>query len=239
MYGDSVYQWNVYKGCKYDCLYCLPSFQKQAKRQKHRCMKCYRYEPHIHWERLKKGYRKRYFPKETKGDEFIWACSSGDITFAEPIWIKTILKVIEKEHKDLTFFMQTKNPECFKRYSLPKNLIIGITLETNKDTSKVSAAPSPKKRVKDFIEIEHKQKTVTVEPILEFDMNYLREMIVSIDPERVYVGYNSKPKMCEKYENSQYLKEPSLQKTTYLIEDLENMGIKVKKKVLREAHFYR
>jgi len=44
--------WNPFKGCEFDCLYCVPSFQAQAKRQKHRCLECYKYQPHEHPERL-------------------------------------------------------------------------------------------------------------------------------------------------------------------------------------------
>lgn len=33
--------WNPFKGCLFDCTCCEPSFQKQAKRQKQRCLDCY------------------------------------------------------------------------------------------------------------------------------------------------------------------------------------------------------
>ncbi len=37
--------WNPFKGCQFDCTYCVPSFQRQAKRQLHNCQKCYGYTP--------------------------------------------------------------------------------------------------------------------------------------------------------------------------------------------------
>ena len=57
-------------------------------------------------------------------------------------------------------------------------------------------------------------------------MYTLINLIDMINPERVYIGYDTK--------NSK-LPEPSLQKTTHLIEALEQLGIKVKTKLLREA----
>lgn len=47
MYILSAKQWNPFVGCKFDCLYCRTSFQRQAKRQKHNCIDCYNYKPHI------------------------------------------------------------------------------------------------------------------------------------------------------------------------------------------------
>ena len=52
MYAEAK-TWNPFKGCEFDCSYCVPSFQLQAKRQMHRCDACYRYIPHCHpgfWE---------------------------------------------------------------------------------------------------------------------------------------------------------------------------------------------
>jgi hypothetical protein len=132
MYGDSIYQWNVIKGCNFQCKYCIPSFQKQAKRlmpkfdennvQIRGCWDCYHYKPHIHEERLEEAYTDKYFPKETKDDEFIWACSSGDIYFAKTEWMEKVIEVIEN-HSHLTFFMQSKAPRTFKRFILPDNLM--------------------------------------------------------------------------------------------------------------------
>ena len=40
MYADAK-TWNPFKGCHFDCTYCVPSFQLQAKRRKNECIKCY------------------------------------------------------------------------------------------------------------------------------------------------------------------------------------------------------
>ena len=112
MYSDSVLQWNLIIGCKFQCKYCIPSFQRQMKRQKpgidkngkkRGCQLCYDYIPHFHPERLNNRL------PSTKGDEFIWCCSSGDISFAKPEWIEKIIAKI-LEYPNRTFFFQTKNP---------------------------------------------------------------------------------------------------------------------------------
>ena len=42
MYAETK-TWNPFKGCRFECMYCGPSFRKQSKRQKQICDKCYRY----------------------------------------------------------------------------------------------------------------------------------------------------------------------------------------------------
>jgi hypothetical protein len=220
MYEDSVKQWNVYVGCNYLCQYCQKSFRLQMKRQLHNCIKCYDYVPHFHPDRLT-----QQLPR-TQGDEFIWACSSSDITFAKREWIEAILKRV-RQLPDRTFLFQTKNPICFKRYSWTDNTVLDVTIETNEDEGYrlISTAPLPSIRYRDFLKIKHPHKFVTVEPILEFDMDVLVEWIGEINPERVYLGYDSKN--CS-------LPEPELAKTQELKKRLEKFT-KVKLKLMRKA----
>jgi len=221
MYKDA-FVWNPYKGCEFECTYCIRSFQKQAKREMHRCLKCYNYIPHFHEERLNNQLRL------TKGDQFIWACSSGDIYFAKKIWIDSVIDIMKKKkNKKRTFFFQTKDPSCYEKYDFPDNLILGITLETNRDLDyeKISKAPKPSIRSKKFSEIQHKRKFITIEPILDFDIEEFLIMIKSINPERVYIGYDTKN--CN-------LTEPKLEKTLKLIAELEKYT-KVVKKLIRES----
>lgn len=227
MYSDSLYQWNCFKGCRFQCSYCVPSFQRQAKRHKVRCYQCYTYHPHLHAERLDSVYVDKHFPDETPGDTFVWAASSGDVSFAWEKDMNQILDVIE-DHGHLTFFMQSKNPACFQNHFLPKNLIIGTTMETNRTYSKkISTAPAPKERWKALKDVEHPRKSVTIEPIMKFDRAPFVAMLEDLAPERVYIGYNSKPKEVR-------LPEPSLRRTARLIKDLQTFT-KVKPKLLRNV----
>ena len=234
MYGDSKSGVsNVFVGCEWECIYCKPSFQAQMKRQmptvdkngkKRGCQLCYEYKPHFHEERLKQSL------PLTTGDEFIWLIRSGDPCFMESKDFQKVLDLIAyKPNRD--FLIQTKNPKFLQDFKYSDNCILGITLETNRNIqySKISEAPLPTLRAADFWKVEHPRKFITIEPIMDFDMNYLCNSIRDIKPERVYIGYNTKKSK---------LPEPTLQKTTYLIEALEILGIKVKTKLLRERYEY-
>ncbi len=37
MYALSVKQWSPFVGCEHDCVYCVPSFQRNIKRASGRC----------------------------------------------------------------------------------------------------------------------------------------------------------------------------------------------------------
>ena len=229
MYQEAII-WNVFVGCKFACTYCKKSFQAQMKRQKpmidkngreRGCQDCYDYTPHFHHDRL---YNK--LPKTT-GDQFIWVGSSGDISFIDNSEMILILKRIS-EYPDRTFFFQTKNPIWFNRWEFPNNIILGITLESNITyPERISKAPPPWRRSLEFSLIKHPRKSITIEPILEFDFEIFYDWIEHTNPERVYIGYNSKPKNCR-------LPEPSLLKVKKLIRELRRFT-KVKTKLLREA----
>lgn len=189
MYLHSKLQWNVGVGCDHQCKYCEDSFQRQMKRQKHNCTKCYTFTPHFHPERLNIKL------PETKGPQFIWPFSSADIAFMKEEWVRQVLQKI-REHRDKTFFFQTKDPQSLKKYSFPANVILGITLETNDNEmykqKKISKAPSPTKRAKIFADIDHRRKVITIEPIMEFDTVKMLELCSQIDPVRIYMGYDTK-----------------------------------------------
>lgn len=230
MYSDSIKQWNVFVGCKFDCSYCRKSFQAQMKRQKPKfdengkqyrgCQQCYDYEPHFHEERITKKYMKKL--PNTFGDQFIWVGSSGDISFIKVFNMMKILNKIEEYPQ--TFFFQTKNPEFFHKFKFPKNAILGITLETNRYYPEISNAPYTYDRFYWFKRKDHPRKIVTIEPIMEFDFDIFLEWLKEISPERVYIGYDTK---------KNYLPEPSLEKTKKLIKELEKFT-KVKLKYMKE-----
>lgn len=234
MYEDAIYRWNVFVGCKFNCVYCRKSFQAQMKRQKpvidkngkkRGCQKCYDYEPHFHEERLNNR-----LPR-TKGDQFIWVGSSGDISFIKDNNMKKILEKI-KEYPNRIFFFQTKNPKWFQKWNFSDNIILGITLETNLAylTMKYSKTFIPSMRVKDFSLVKHSRKSITIEPILEFDKISLIKLCKRINPKRIYIGYDSKKNKLE---------EPTLKRAIEFIEELKlNLPeCKVKEKLMRKAWY--
>ncbi|MBN2376759.1 MAG: DUF5131 family protein [Sedimentisphaerales bacterium] len=200
MYKASVKQWNPFCGCNFKCVYCTTSFQAQVKRYsnainpktgKRNCPKCSSWTPHNHPERLDE-----YLPITKKG-EFIFVCSNGDISFCPTPYLKQILKRID-EKPDRTFLLQSKNPITFNRIkSIPDNLILGTTIETNRDAlaKKVSKAPKVSKRFEDFLKVKHHMKMITIEPVLEFDINTMLEWCMKVKPVMIWMGYDSKKKL--------------------------------------------
>lgn len=203
------------------------------KRQGNRCRKCYNYEPHGHLERLLKA------PPKTVGDEFIFFPSSGDIAYASFEQIQRALAYARK-YGDRTFLMQTKDPELLLPYEFPDNVIIGTTIETDLlwfpdnpsgylNYNEVSKAPASVHRMNAMLQLKHKRKMVTIEPILLFGNETLPSWVKTINPEIVYVGYDN---------HNCHLPEPQLSDTETLITQLKEIH-EVRVKSLRKAWYER
>lgn len=219
--GKRVPTWNPYVGCRHNCTYCYA--RDIAKRQKHRCLECYEFVPHLHPERLLKKY---------KQGETVFVCSMGDISFATFDTFTGILAVIRNQPKT-TFYIQSKDPIYFREYlerfgcSIGDNVILGTTIETNRNTKEYSYAPLPQYRY-DAMKLLSHCEYVTIEPIMDFDMDVMVQWIEEIKPEFVYIGYNSRDR------DTRHLPEPSLAKTEALIEKLKKIT-EVRLKLIRMA----
>jgi DNA repair photolyase len=220
MYRQSVESWNPFVGCEHDCVYCGSSFKKQMKRRKKQCMDCYDFKPHFHPERLG-----RPLPR-TEGDDFIFCCDMGDVAFCKPEWMQRILARI-RQLPDRTFLIQSKNPRIFGDYRFPGNVLLGTTIETNRDDlyRGISRAPLPSHRFEAMLKLKHLRKTVTIEPILDFDVEILERWIQEIGPDVCYVGYDSK---------KNYLPEPEIHKVEVLMKKLKETTT-VRAKTIRKA----
>lgn len=220
---DNAKTWNPFKGCLLYCIYCLFSFQAQAKRQKHRCIDCYNYTPHYHPERLKK----------IPSADIVFVCGNGDISFCDPDYTHRIIRSIVNHNQRCpykTYYFQSKQPGYFEQFIpyFPSNVILVTTLETNRDQgySAVSKAPVPSERYQQFLNLNYPRKVVTVEPVMNFDQEVFTNWITNIDPEYVWLGFNSKPRQVQ-------LPEPSDQKLITFAKTLQQVGIQVKGKDLR------
>jgi len=220
MYRQSIQSWNPFVGCEYDCVYCMSSFKRQMKRRKKHCLDCYNFKPHFHAERLG-----RSLPR-TNGNDFIFCCDMGDVAFCEPNWMHQILARI-RQLPDRTFLIQSKNPSTFRNYRFPENVLLGTTIETDRDElyQEISSAPLPSQRYRAMMQLRHSRKIVTIEPILDFDVEILEEWISKIGPETCYVGYDSK---------RNFLPEPELSKTRALMKKLKETT-NVRAKAIRRA----
>lgn len=224
MYKLSVKQWNPFVGCRYDDIYCEGSFKRQLKRWakgKGKCPECVRFEPHEHDLRLDQKL------PNTRYMQFIFVCANGDVAFCKTPYLKRIIGRI-REEKNKTFLIQSKNPKTFNRVIFPKNVILGTTLETNRDKmcEAISKAPKPSKRYKDFLEVKHSPKMVTIEPVMSFDLNVMINWIENINPCMVWLGYDS---------GKNHLPEPRLEEVKNLYWELGRRGFTVILKRIRKA----
>lgn len=218
MYADTQ-TWNPFVGCGFGCTYCVTSFQAQAKRQRKNCERCYEYEPHQHPERLDR------VPKTP----IVFVCGMGDISFCDDaLFVQRILARI-RQRKSQTFYLQSKRPEYFAPFlrSLPRNVVLVTTLETNRDDlgERYSKAPPPSERHRQFVALDWPRKVVTIEPVLDFDKIDFVEMIEEVAPEYVYLGYNSK-------RGQMILIEPSKEDMRWFDAELKIRGIGVKHKTI-------
>jgi hypothetical protein len=219
MYANAK-SWNPFKGCGFDCAYCGPSFKRQAKRQKQLCEKCYTFEPHEHPERLAR----------IPAAEIVFACGNGDISFADPAYVRRIIEAMRGKGGGKTFYLQTKRPESLKQFLglLPDTVILVATLETNRDDGydKVSKAPPPSVRFWQFLGLDWPRKVVTAEPLMDFDVGPFADWIIRINPEYVWLGMNSRPAEVR-------LPEPTPEKLRGFTDILLGHGIPVRGKDLR------
>ena len=231
MFGFVTETWNPIVGCSHNCVYCWA--RRQAQRQKKNCPKCGWFTPHLHEERLNRKF---------KPNTLVFVSDMGDL-FCERVpeeWIIAVLSVIKK-YPQTTFFLETKNPAkmLYLAFYIPKdNTILSTTIETNIihgnsfggwEYEDISNAPYPCNRYLYMLRSNLKRfnKHVSIEPILEFDLDVLIKWILNIKPKfGVSIGYDNYN--CR-------LPEPKLSKTLRLIEELEKHGIKVERKTLRKA----
>ena len=222
MYAEAK-TWNPFKGCGFGCVYCLPSFQRQAKRQKQRCQLCYEYTPHCHPERLSR----------IPSAEIIFVCGNGDLSFCPPAFTREIIQAVRAHngrcpHK--TYYFQSKQPSYFTDFVhlLPGNAIVLTTLETNRDAgySEFSQAPVPSERFRQLRDLDYPRKVVTIEPVMDFDSDEFAQWVVDAQPEYVWLGYNSRPTEVR-------LPEPAPDKLLAFVESLTRAGVPIRPKDLR------
>ena len=222
MYAETQ-TWNPFKGCRFECTYCGPSFRKQSKRQKRICDECYRYAPHCHEERL----------KSIPAANTIFVAGNADISFCPPEFTRKIISRIKLHNErcpDKTFYFQSKQPGHFAQFlsEFPPNVILLTTLETNRDAGygDVAKAPLPSERYRQFRALDYSRKVVTIEPVMDFDQDDFSRWILDLKPEYVWLGYNSRPEQIS-------LPEPSEAKLRTFVKSLVDGKILIKGKDLR------
>jgi DNA repair photolyase len=203
----------------------------------HRCSYCYvdnprfgrakRYQGEIRLieEELKVDYGQgRTIFVEHTGDLFAWGIPSS--------WIMQILGHCH-EYPDNIYVFQTKNPGRYLNFirtfaNLDNRYMLGTTIETNRSTEEISHAPLPLYRYQAMLSLRQtfiisacQRLFVTLEPILDFDLDILGQWLVEIAPDFVNIGADSK---------GHDLSEPPKEKVLALIQYLSEHGIEVRQK---------
>ena len=224
--------WNPFVGCLFDCVYCEPSFKRILKRVawRIRCNECFHYRPHYHPERM------RRIPSAP----IVFVSGTGDISFCKESFVREIFKAIDrsKPRSKKIYYFQSKDPNWFNKYldwfnANSDKVILLTTLETNRDKgyNKISKAPLPSKRFKDFYELDYPRKVVTIEPVLDFDpsgfADWFLDFVEQESLEYVWFGFDSKK--CG-------LPEPTIKKAQRFVTFLKDYcDIEVRGKSLREV----
>jgi len=116
------------------------------------------------------------------------------------------------------YLFQSKNPKGFGGWQFPPLTILGITLESNR-CSNVSKAPCPQFRYTPLATMNY-PRMVSIEPIMDFDLEEMVDWIKQIRPEFVSIGADSK---------GHNLPEPPADKVRALIKSLKEITeVKVK-----------
>ena len=219
MYENTA-TWNPFVGCLFDCIYCKTSFQAILHRFG-KCHQCRTYYPHAHPERGK-----------IPNNPIVFIGGTGDISYANPQFVKTVLIAVNlhaKTHPNQTYYLQSKDPLCLTQYVpyLNNQYVLLTTLETNRDQGyeQISRAPPPSVRARDFKAVPWNRKIITIEPIMDFDEDRFLEIVKHINPEAVYIGFNSKRRPI--------LPEPSMEKTLKFIHTLEANNYQIRPKNLK------
>lgn len=216
MYEWVTHTWNPIKGCEYNCVYCYIKANKR-----------YSLKPRISRKELKEalGHEKTIFVGSMCDMFGRWVPRE---------WILAVLNQCKSWIMNKYLF-QTKNPMRFHAFirEFPSNSILGTTIESNRHLGSFSQAPSPQERAYAMMKISQLKlgfrKEVTIEPIMDFDMEPMIQLIKDCNPDFVSIGADSK---------GHRIPEPKTWEIMKLIEELSTFtDVKPKKNLKRLLDF--
>lgn len=194
MYSWVTHTWNTIKGqCPHGCTYC---YVKRWGKQKP--------------VRLDENE----FKTDLGNGNFIFVGSSCDM-FACGIrdeWITDTLNHCGSFKN--TYLFQSKNPKRFKDFEiyLPSRTRVCTTIETNRYYKEMGDTLRTEARSEDLHDLEGWQKYVTIEPIMDFDLEDMVNLIRWCNPVQVNIGADS---------GNNHLPEPPKEKIIDLINALK------------------
>ena len=209
MYDWVTHMWAPIKGkCKHECEYC---FMKRFPL------------PDLHLD------EKDLNTKLGEG-KIIFVGHTCDL-FADDVPAEWIEKVLWKcrEAPLNKYLFQSKNPGRFMEFidKFPPSVVFGTTIETNRTDYVESKVPSYIERAEAIGELSNEdyETIVTLEPIYDFDVEPLLDIIISARPSWINIGADSK---------GHKLPEPSKEKIAKFIDTLQGkIDIKLKDNLKR------
>lgn len=192
MYDWVSHTWNTVKGeCPHGCHYC---YMKRWGKQK----------------------QVRFDESELNTDlgdkNFIFVGSSCDM-WADSIPYQWINKTIDKckQHTGNTYFFQTKNPRrLWYPFSddIPEMSVVCTTIETNRQYDEMGDTPHPVDRAHYLSMLEFKYRAmVTIEPVMDFDVDEMVSLIECCSPDQVNIGANTNRKIKLPEPNAEKVKD--------------------------------
>ena len=143
------WSWSVVVGCTHGCPWCWA--RRQAKRQKHRCQKCYDFVPHYHPERLDEPLRRKkpsVIGVAFMGDLFDPALADQDI------WDVLGRMEMADWHR---FVVLTKQSRRASGYVFSPNVVLGVS---------ITDQPSADRLIPELLECQAATRIVSIEPML-------------------------------------------------------------------------
>jgi protein gp37 len=207
--GKPMRTWNCFVGCFWNCTYC--NARKAAETR------------FKHLERYRDGFTPKLIERELRRQfnpgEFVFIAYMGDISFATIEIVQQILARVQMM-LGTSFLFLTKDPAAYRYWQeaggvvFPDHVYLGTTIESNQDYG-VSKAPEPAARAFFLAQIPHSKKFISIEPVMDFDLEVMTRWMLDISPDIIEVG-------ADNYHNN--LEEPPPAKLRALLRDLRKIS---------------
>lgn len=207
MYPWVTHTWNTVKGkCPHNCSYCY--------------MKRWGQQHQLYFD-VKEFKQFEMGMKKYGENLFIFVGSSCDM-FAEAVpaeWIMATLRYCGRFNQNRYLF-QSKNPYGFRwlqqiidEEHIKLDATICTTIETNRWYPEIMrSSPDVKDRSREMANLSRFPRYVTIEPIMDFDITPMVELIKQCEPIQVNIGADS---------GNNNLPEPPAEKIFALIDELK------------------
>lgn len=182
MYKFITHTWNPIRGrCSHNCSYC---YMKQ-----------------IGWPvgESDSHFTENCFNVNLGNNNYIFIGSSIDL-FSESIpseWISMILDYCNRFKNK--YFFQSKNPRRFLEFiehPIIKNSTLCTTIESNRCYIEMGNTPSIEERMLIMSKLSNEgfETYITIEPIMDFDLEEMLNIMKTCNPKQINIGVNSNPK---------------------------------------------